>query len=303
MASEPPAARRVAFAPTNGSTESELTEAAMILPEILAGKPLLVGEEVEAGAVKLLVTQTTPAGRVRVDAGATELALAPKAHSADPDARRHVFDLLVLVDVSWSMGKMRDDRPAPARRPIGLVRPALDPFVRQAGDLVRHAALATFSSDLVLEHAFAPLAALDLSPVSGARPRGRTALAPAVDVALGVLAEGADARNRQAILLFTDDSQDDARLADSAARAARMGVNVHVVDVGDAPSAHLRNLARATRGVYAFMPDGVTLEPVFRTLAAELEAPFEWLEPAEPGAGDGDVEFEVVLRQIPEDRQ
>lgn len=283
------------LAPTASADEAALTEAAMVLPDELDGRAVVIGQEVLAGRTSFLVTGTDPPGRVSVSSKATELALAPRPLSGE---RRLVFDVLFLVDASWSMGRARADAPVP----FSLVPDAIDEFVRQGGDLVRHAALATFTREPALLTAWAPLAALDVKALAGAKPRGRSDLARAIDFALGALAEGADARNRHAVVLFTDDPGDESAVEEAAKRASRVGVHLHVVDLGESHSARLRDVARATRGVYAYMPDGITLGPVFRALADDVEAPFAWRESSN-GAAGGAVEFEVVLRAIEDEEE
>lgn len=285
-------ARRVSLAPLSGATEAELTEAAMLLPETLEGRDLLAGEEVRVGSLTLLVTGTTPLGRVTVRADETEIALSPRRPEA---TRRPVFDVVFLVDASWTMGRDRG-RPFP---PFAYVRPAIEDFARQGVDLVRAAALVAFSREPVLEQDFVPLAALATARLDDVAPRGPTNLARALEFGVATLQTNADPRDRHALVVFTDDAGEDADVMHAARHAARLGVRVHVVDLAPEPGRALATVAEVTGGSYAHAPETGSLGRAARAMAREIEVPVDWEEAAEPQADD--VEFELVLRRIPEE--
>ncbi|HVL48706.1 MAG TPA: vWA domain-containing protein [Candidatus Thermoplasmatota archaeon] len=260
----------------------------------LAGRILAARDGFEAAGAELVVVAVEPRSPAKVSTDTVVELVFPA-----PLAKRDVFDVVLLVDASWSMG--RPD--ASGARRLAQARRHLEAFQRQAGDLVRSAALATFAGEVAFhapagvhpprsaKPAFAPLERAALGGLAEVAPRGRARAPEAMDAALAALLEAADPANRHAILLVTDDDpKDGAALGD---RARRLGVAVHVLDLSKDGAAGLAALAHRSGGTLA--RDG--FRAAFEALARAADLDPAWRDDlASPGGEE--VDFEIVIRAL-----
>lgn len=235
------AARRVVVAPREAWDEARLLDAARTVR--LPRGALRPGDEVDG----LVVTQVEPAPGATADAS-TVLEVRPTPRSR----RGTLLDVAVLLDASESMGQPF----APGLTRFEAARQALRSFLGDPGRHLRLVSLFLYSRDAQLVAGPVASSGVALPEVT---PRGRARTGTALNAALAYLAEHATERTAQAVLLLSDGSAESAELDRAAARAARLGIAVHVLQFSPEEDPLFRKVADATGGTLT----RATLPPSF----------------------------------------
>lgn len=285
--STPQPGGRLVFKPLRATPAARRAASARRAFDAAATRNFRTGDVVTADGDSYIVRRVEPRGLLRVEA-ATEIEF---DFTPDPP-KRAVADVVFLLDASWSM--RRADLP-PTR--LEAARRALATALANAGDVARRASVMAFAGEPTLVAPLAAPASVDLPAVDALVPRGPGKLVPALDAALEHLVLDADAADEHAVLLATDSEAHAPHLVEAGARAARLGIQVHVLDMGSPQPAQLERLASDTGGTYHDAHGGVTFRPALNALASRFGVPLPWRDPSRAA---GEVEFEVVLRAMTE---
>lgn len=283
----PQTAGRLVFKPLRDTPAERRAASARAAIAAAAARNFRTGDVVTAQGDSFILRRAEPRGLRRVEA-TTEIEF---DFSPDPP-KRAIADVVFLLDASYSM--RRADLP-PTR--LEAARRALATALANAGDVVRRATVVGFSGVPAVVAPFAAPASVDLPAVDTLVPRGPGKLVHALDTALEILAHDADPGDEHAVFLATDSEAQVQHLVESGARAARLGVQVHVLDMGGPHAAQLERLAAETGGTYHDAHGGVTFRPAMQALASRFGVPMTWRDPS---GATGEVEFEIVLRAMTE---
>ncbi|HLE98145.1 MAG TPA: vWA domain-containing protein [Candidatus Thermoplasmatota archaeon] len=281
VGSDDSAARSLVLRPLDDCPAERRPAAARAALRAATGRALRVGDLVTAEGVSFVVHKATIA-----DAAALEFDFGP-----GPE-RRPIADVLFLLDASYSMS--RADLP-PTR--LEAVERALVTGLANASDIVRRASIVAFTGEPWLVAPFATPSSLDVAALDAFEPRGPGDVLRALDHALETMTREADVHDAHVIALATDSAMPVGATADVAARATRLGIQVHVLDAGSSSPQVLERLAATTGGTYHDAFGGVTFRPALQALAHRFGVPLPWRDPAR---SEGEVEFEVVLRAMTE---
>lgn len=207
---------------------------AVFLVRTARSRQQALGEFIAAALLPTVVPEIDPRRRL-IRAGlllgavlCLALALAgPKWGFRWQEVRRQGVDLVVAIDTSRSM-LATDLKPNRLARAKLAVR---DLVARLQGDrvgLVAFAGTAFLQCPLTLDYgAFVEsLASVDV----GLIPKGGTALAPAIEAAVGAF-EGSEGKH-QAIILITDGEDHEGGVEDAAKKASERGIRVFTVGIG-----------------------------------------------------------------------
>ena len=145
------------------------------------------------------------------------------------EVRREGIDLIIAIDTSRSM-LATDLKPNRLARAKLAVR---DLVARLQGDrvaLVAFAGTAFLQCPLTLDYGafIESLASVDV----GLIPKGGTALAPAIETAIGAF-EGSEGKH-QAVILITDGEDHEGGVEEAAKKASERGIRVFTVGIGTA---------------------------------------------------------------------
>ncbi|MHB8605816.1 MAG: vWA domain-containing protein [Thermoplasmatota archaeon] len=284
-------AKRVSLAPTAPLAADRLTMAAIAIPDQLGGTEVSLGDAVEWDGASLVVTGTDPSGRVRVETATTEIDVTGTPLAAPS---KHAHEAIFLVDASWSMAQ---GRPSPFTLALGaLAELAAQPSV---SDVLRRATIATFTADATPLASLGDANRLPLRRLLEVEPRGRSDAATAVSRTVALLLAEADPRAWRSLVMFTDEAPAGVAadaLVDAVARARRLGVRSHFIDLGAAPAPVFTRAAIAGDG---FHVHGASLAAVFAGLADDIGVPVDWIDVMRGKEGES-VEFEVLLRRVEE---
>ena len=283
----PPTAGRLVFKPLRPTPAERRAASAQAALAAAATRNFRTGDVVTAQGDSFILRRAEPRGLRRVDA-TTEVEF---DFSPDPP-KRAIADVAFLIDASWSM--RRADLP-PTR--LEAARRALATALANAGDVVRRASVVAFAGGANVVAPLAPPPSVDLPALDALVPRGPGKLVPALDATLEHLAHDADPGDEHAVFLATDSEAHGPHLVEAGARAVRLGVQVHVLDMGSPQPAQLERLAAETGGTYHDAHGGVTFRPALHALASRFGVPLPWRDPSR---ATGEVEFEIVLRAMTE---
>jgi Ca-activated chloride channel family protein len=195
-----------------------------------------LGEFIAAALLPAVVPEVDPrrrlirAGMILAAVFFLALALAgPKWGFRWQEVRRQGVDLVVAIDTSRSM-LATDLKPNRLARAKLAVR---DLVARLQGDrvaLVAFAGTAFLQCPLTLDYGafIESLASVDV----GLIPKGGTALAPAIETAIGAF-EGSEGKH-QAVILITDGEDHEGGVEEAAKKASERGIRVFTVGIGTA---------------------------------------------------------------------
>lgn len=195
-----------------------------------------LGEFIAAALLPAVVPEVDPrrrlirAGMILAAVFFLALALAgPKWGFRWQEVRRQGVDLVVAIDTSRSM-LATDLKPNRLARAKLAVR---DLVARLQGDrvaLVAFAGTAFLQCPLTLDYGafIESLASVDV----GLIPKGGTALAPAIETAIGAF-EGSEGKH-QAVILITDGEDHEGGVEEAAKKARERGIRVFTVGIGTA---------------------------------------------------------------------
>ncbi len=266
-----PRATRIVLAPPESWDEARMMDAARDLPT--PDGPLIPGDEI--GGFVVIRVEPTPGSK----------ADAATAVDVEPYAARtgDAYHVAIVIDAAASMVTPWTDDITRA----DAARWAVATFLTQAHDVVATATTYAFSSDLrVLQGPDAP-GELDAPTRDETMPGGPSRLSGALNT---VLARLASRTEPAAILLLSDAAADEQRLAETAARAERLGIPIHVLGLAPEADPALEALARGTGGIFrnALVPP--SLRPIHNELATSLGKKPTWVERRFPEAGEAGFE-------------
>lgn len=207
-----------------------------VRPGDAVGDLIVVGVEPEPGAEA--VTQSV-----------VEVKPAPRARSG------RLLDLAILLDAGESMSQ-----PWSARHTRWqAATEALQAFLKEPGAPLRLVTLFIYARATQL--VAGPVASSEVK-LPELTPRGRSQTGSALNAALAYLAEHAEGRTPQAVLILSDGAGEQAELARAAERSARLGVPTHVLLFSPEEDEAFAQVAQRTGGTAqrATNPPSFTLQ-------------------------------------------
>ena len=181
---------------------------------------------------------------------------------------RRPLEVAMVVDRS---GSMEEDDYRPTR--LEAAKMAAETFLHQIqpGD---SAALVSFSEYATVDSPLTEDRGSSLEQLDYLHPDGNTAIGDGLDLAVGLLSEGAE-ESVKAVVLLSDGMSNEGRDPLSAAADARdAGVPVFTVGIGlpgeDFDEATLKGIADTTSGEYLFAPDAEALSRVYERMGGKV---------------------------------
>ncbi len=181
---------------------------------------------------------------------------------------RRPLEVAMVVDRS---GSMEEDDYRPTR--LEAAKMAAETFLHQIqpGD---SAALVSFSEYATVDSPLTEDRGSSLEQLDYLYPDGNTAIGDGLDLAVGVLSEGAE-ESVKAVVLLSDGMSNEGRDPLSAAADARdAGVPVFTVGIGlpgeDFDEATLKGIADTTSGEYLYAPDAEALSRVYERMGGKV---------------------------------